>query len=225
MPIISPVERSKIGWKTEVMSRRLIASRSISAAPDLGADGLSRDLVPRLLDAAIDRPFEAELRVVHDAPAADVGAEPAAHVRLLGQVAADQLVELRRLLLERARVIEHPVAGSDEEDVLVGANVRHAQGPGRRDAVGLESLQAADEVEEEVVVRLPAPDLLDASLRAGPEDQDGERAPLCAKFLSKIVGQGRDGREPRVRVVQARAFLLPLAAQGDELAVLARCHR
>ena len=50
--------------------------------------------------------------------------------------------------------------------------------PPRHDAVGLEGLEAAHEVEQQVVVGLPAPDLLDVPLGARPEDEDRDAAAL-----------------------------------------------
>ena len=86
-----------------------------------------------------------------------------------------------------------------------------------------ERLEAPGEVEKQIVVRLPAPDLLDPAVGPGAEDQDGER-PERAKLVAEVFGHRPERREPGVRVVQAGALLLPPAAQGVELVVLARCH-
>ena len=66
MPIMFPVARSKTGWKTGRMSRPRDRVLQQLAAPDLGADRLARDLVARVLDAAVEQPLDAVLRVVHD---------------------------------------------------------------------------------------------------------------------------------------------------------------
>ena len=141
------------------------------AAPDLLADRLARDLVPRLLDAPVDQPFDAVLGVLHDARRAHERAEARRDVGALGEVPADELVELRRLLSQRRRPLRDPAVAGDEEDDLVRADVGHAEGAGGDDAVGLERLQPPDEIEQQVVVGLPAPDLLDA----GPRSSGGRR--------------------------------------------------
>ena len=128
-------------------------------------------------------------------PGADEGAEAPREIRPLGEIAADQLVELRRLLLERARVVQEGLVRVDDQDDLVRADVGQAEGPARHDAVRLEGLQPADEVEQQVVVGLAAPDLLDLPLGAGPEDQDGERAVLagsaCQRSSVRVATVGR----------------------------------
>ena len=192
------------------------------AAPDLLAHGLPRDLVPRLLDAAVDQPLDAVLGVLHDARRPDEGAEARRDVGPLGEVPADQLVELRRLLPERRRTVHRRAPfGADEEDDLVRADVGKAEGPLRHDAVGLERLEPPDEIEEQVVVGLPAPDLLDVALRARAEDEDRDGAPLLEPVL-EVVDEDRHRGQPGLAVVETGALLEPLAAERDKLALLAR---
>ncbi len=224
MPIMLPVARSKTGWNTGEMSWREIASCSSSPPADLLAHGLARDLVARLLDAAVDQPLDAVLRVLHDARRADEGAEARRDVGALGEVAADQLVELRGLLPERRGTLRKAAVGGDEEDDLVGADVGQAEGAGGHDAVGLERLQAAHEVEQEVVVGLPAPDLFDLPLGARAEDQDREVAPLL-EHRPQVVHEDGDRGQTRLAVVEPGALLEPLPAEGDELALLLLAHR
>ena len=144
-------------------------------------------------------------------------------VRPLGEIAADQLVELGGLLLERARVVQEGLRRIDDQDDLVGPHVRQAEGAVRNDAVRLERLQPPDEVEEQVVVGLVAPDLLDLPFGARPEDQHGEGAVLL-ELLGEVLGQGGDRREARVPVVQPGPFLQPLTPKGDEFALATLVH-
>ena len=200
MPIMLPVARSKTGWNTGEMSWREIASWSSSPPRISCAHRLARDLVARLLDAAVDQPLDAVLRVLQDPRGADEGAEARRDVGALGEVAADQLVELRGLLAERGRALGNAAVGVDEEDDLVGAHVGNAERAGRDDAVGLERLEAPHEIEQEVVVGLPAPDLLDLALGARAEDEDREvaRAPR-ASSAGRPPGRRRSAGPSRGR--------------------------
>ena len=71
------------------------------ASLNLRPHGLAGDLVVRFLEAAIEQALDAVFRIEGDAGRADERAEPSFQVRLLGQVPADQLVELSRFLFER----------------------------------------------------------------------------------------------------------------------------
>ena len=107
--------------------------------------------------------------------------------------------------------------GPQHEEDLVGGDVRQAERPARNDPVGLERLDAPHEVEEQVVVRLRPPDFLYAAFRSGTEGEDGERA-LLRQLEDEVVHDRGHGRETRVPVVETAPLLLPLPAQGDELA-------
>jgi hypothetical protein len=160
------------------------------------------------------------LGVLHDPRGADEGAEARRDVGALGEIAADELVELGGFLAERRRPFHHGAAfGIDEEDDLVGADVRQAERALRNDPVGLERLETADEIEEQVVVGLPAPDFLDVALGAGPKHEHRQRASLLEP-VAEVVDQDRDGGKPGLAVVQPRALLEPFAPEGDELALL-----
>ncbi len=218
IPIMSPVARSKTGWNTGWISPPLDRVLKQLPAPNLRAHGLARHLVARVLDAAIDQALGPVLRIVRDAAGADEGTEAPREIGPLGEISADQLVELRRLLLQRARVVQERFVRVDDEDDLVGAHERKTERAGGHDAVGLEGLQPAHEVEQQVVVGLVAPDLLDPPFRAGPEDQDRERA-MLPDLLAELVGQRRERGQARVPVVQPGALLQPLTPKGDELAL------
>src|SRR5436189_165902 len=71
------------------------------ASPDLLAHGLAGDLVARLLDAAVEESLDAVLGVLHDAGGAHEGAEARRDVGPLGEITANQLIELGGLLAER----------------------------------------------------------------------------------------------------------------------------
>src|SRR5262249_40428330 len=57
-----------------------------------------------------------------------------------------------------------------------------------------------------------------------PEDQDGERA-ADLQLFAELFGERRDRRQTRIAVVQTRPLLLPLAAEGNKLALASfSCH-
>jgi hypothetical protein len=91
--------------------------------------------------------------------------------------------------------------------------VGDAEGAGGNDPIGLKPLQAPHEVEQQVIVGLPAPDLLEPAFRARPENEDGE-APKCLEPPAEIFGQRSDRRQTRVLVVEAGALPLPSPAQA-----------
>ncbi len=133
------------------------------------------------------------------------------------------MIELACLLLERPQGVRHAGIRREHEENLVRRNVRKAERPRGQDAVGLERFQASDEVEHEVVVGLPSPDFLDPSLRAWTEGENRQRTGL-AQLRSEIVHDGGDRGKPRIPIVEAGPLLLPLSADGNELARVPLLH-
>src|SRR5262249_17018870 len=191
---------------------------------DLGAHCFTSHLVARVLNPTVDEPFDPVLAVVSNTPGADESAEAAREVCSLRQIAANELVELGRLLLERSRFREETRFGLDHEHDLVGTDVGQAEDALRNDPVGLEALEPPNEIEQHVVVGFPTPDLFDAPFGTWPEDQDGERA-ADLQLFPELFGQRLDRRQPRIAVVQTRPLLLPLAAEGNKLTLASfSCH-